>query len=50
MPEWLKVTIGVVALTITPTIPALYIESLWVIGRDHYRSEAATEKSSPHRD
>jgi hypothetical protein len=49
MPEWLKVAIGVMALTATPTIPALYIEYLWVIGREHDRSEARAENHSAQR-
>jgi hypothetical protein len=50
MPEWLKVAIGVVALTAMPTISALYIEYLWVIGRELDRSEAAAKNYSTERD
>jgi hypothetical protein len=50
MPEWLKVVIGVVALITAPIIPALYVEYLWVIGRDHDRSEATAENHSTERD
>lgn len=50
MREWLKVVLGVAALVVIPTVPAFYVEYLWVMSRDHYPPEATTENESTKRD
>jgi hypothetical protein len=50
MREWLKVVIGVAALVIIPTVPAFYVEYLWVISRDHYPPEARGKNDYTERD
>src|SRR5438874_11148928 len=50
MAEWLKVFIGVVALVAAPTIPALYVEYLWAVSREHDRSEATAKNNSNKHD
>lgn len=49
MPEWLKVAIGVLALTVAPTIPAIYFEYLWIISSGDDRTHTAAENHPPDR-
>ena len=49
MPEWFKVLIGVLILTVIPPIPAVYVEYLWVISRQDDHDKATSENNKPER-
>ena len=48
MREWQWIIIGVVSIIVLPTIPALYVEYLWIQTRHDYPAKTAKTQESSH--